>query len=222
LPSAAVIVSSGPIGVAPWETHGSISTPSSRTPTAPSSSTSSPMNSTAPSPERPEASPPSSEIIGVESDRNRSTASVGNVAGSASRIAPAAPSRSGMPVSAPAPSSSSSTAAWNGTASPPPRCAAQIETAVPSSISRWGPITPAAPQPTSASGISASWTASSSVSGTARCMPEANTIARSQLSSPSAPRAATPASIAASRASPAVESPVPILTDIRHRRYSAP
>ena len=37
LPSAAVIVSSGPIGAAPCDTHGSISTPSSRTPTAPSS-----------------------------------------------------------------------------------------------------------------------------------------------------------------------------------------
>ena len=44
-PSAAVIVSSGPIGAAPWETQGSTSTPSSRTPTAPSSSTSSPRNS---------------------------------------------------------------------------------------------------------------------------------------------------------------------------------
>ena len=54
-----------------------------------------------------------------------------------------------MPVSAPAPSSSSSTAAWNAVALPSPRCAAQIETAVPSSISRCGPITPPAPQPTS-------------------------------------------------------------------------
>src|SRR5439155_1224595 len=34
-PSADVIVSSGPNGAAPWETHGSTSTPSSRTPTAP-------------------------------------------------------------------------------------------------------------------------------------------------------------------------------------------
>ena len=40
-PSAAVMVSSGPIGVAPCDTQGSISTPSKRTPTAPSSTTSS-------------------------------------------------------------------------------------------------------------------------------------------------------------------------------------
>src|SRR5215207_8375476 len=214
LPSAEVIVSSGPIGVAPWDTHGSTSTPSSRTPTAPSSSTSSPIISTAPSPERPEARPPSTDTIGVDSDRKRSTASVGNVAGSASRMAPPAPVRSGIPVSAPAPSSSSSTAAWKAVAVPSPRCAAQMETAVPSSISRCGPITPAAPQPTSSPGAKASWTASSSASGATRWVPDANTIARSHSSSPSPSRAATEASSAATRASPAVEIPVPIRTGI--------
>src|SRR5215208_910767 len=214
LPSAEVIVSSGPIGVAPWETHGSTSTPSSRTPTAPSSSTSSPIISTAPSPERPEARPPSTDTIGVDSDRKRSTASVGNVAGSASRMAPSAPVSSGIPVSAPAPSSSSSTAAWNAVAVPSPRCAAQIETAVPSSISRCGPITPAAPQPTSSPGTRDSWIASSSASGATRWVPDAKTIARSHESSPSPSRAAAAASSAATRASPAVEIPVPIRTGI--------
>ena len=58
---------------------------------------------------RPEASPPSSGSIGVDSVRKRRTASVGKVTGSASRIAPSAPDRSAMPVSAPVPSSSSST-----------------------------------------------------------------------------------------------------------------
>ena len=77
-PSPAVIVSSGPIGAAPCETIGSTSTPSSRTPTAPSLTTSSPMNRTVSSSSvRPDASPPSSGSIGVDSLRKRSTASVG-------------------------------------------------------------------------------------------------------------------------------------------------
>src|SRR5215213_2597813 len=214
LPSAEVIVSSGPMGVAPWETHGRTSTSSRRTPTAPSSRTSSPSISTALSPERPEARPPSTDTIGVDSDRKRSTASVGNVAGSASRMAPPAPVSSGIPVRAPAPSSSSSTAAWKAVAVPSPRCAAQMETAVPSSISRCGPITPPAPHPTSSRGSSASWMPSSSASGATRWLPDANTIARSQESSPSPSRAAAPASSAATRASPAVEIPVPIRTGI--------
>ena len=65
-PSAAVIVSSGPIGAAPCETHGRISTPSKRTPTAPDVSTSSPNSSgVSSSGERPDASPPSSGSIGA-------------------------------------------------------------------------------------------------------------------------------------------------------------
>ena len=77
---------------------------------------------------------------------------MGNVTGSASRIAPSAPVRSAMPVSAPVPSSSSSTAAWNVGAVPSPSEAAQTDTAVPSSTSRPCPITPPAPHPISPSG----------------------------------------------------------------------
>ena len=44
---------------------------------------------------RPDASPPSSGSIGEDSVRKRSTASVGNVTGSASRIAPSAPAEVG-------------------------------------------------------------------------------------------------------------------------------
>ena len=62
LPSAAVIVSSGPTGAAPCETHGSSSTPSKRTPTAPSAITSSPRNS---------APPPSAVRAGGEAAEER-------------------------------------------------------------------------------------------------------------------------------------------------------
>ena len=58
-PSAAVMVSSGPTGAAPCETHGSTSTPSRRAPTAPSSHRRSPRNSAAlPSSVRALARPP--------------------------------------------------------------------------------------------------------------------------------------------------------------------
>ena len=90
-----------------------------------------------------------SGTAGAASERKRSTASVGKVAGSASRIAPAAPSRSTIPASAPVPSSSSSTIAWKTVALPPSRCAAQTVTAVPCSTSRRAPITPPAAQPAS-------------------------------------------------------------------------
>ena len=79
----------------------------------------------------------------------------GNVAGSASMIAPSAPSSSGIPASAPAPSSISSTTAWNALAEPPSSWAAHTATAVPSSTSRRAAITPPAAQPTSAPGASA-------------------------------------------------------------------
>src|SRR5919108_125512 len=76
------MVSSGPMGAAPWDTHGSSSTPSSRTPTAPSSRTSSPRNSAVPPPAtRADARPPTSGTAGADSESRRSTASVGNVAG---------------------------------------------------------------------------------------------------------------------------------------------
>ena len=212
-PSAAVIVSSGPIGAAPCETHGRISTPSSRTPTAPPSTTSSPKNSAGASSDvRAEAIPPSSGSSGDASQRKRSTASVGNENGSASRIAPAAPSRSGSPDSAPEPSSISSTVAWNGSTSPSPSDAAHTETAVPSSTSRASEITPPAPQPTSVIGLSISWTAASVASGAARCAPEANRTARSH-GRPLSPRAAAEAaSSAPARASGVVDRPVAMWT----------
>ena len=102
-PSAAVIVSSGPIGAAPCETQGSISTPSSRTPTAPPSThlVAEEQRRRRRRASRADASPPSTGTPASRSARKRSTASVGNENGSASRIAPAAPSRSGSPVSAP-------------------------------------------------------------------------------------------------------------------------
>src|SRR4051794_14009721 len=212
-PSAAVTVSSGPIGAAPCDTHGSTSTPSSRTPTAPPSTTSSPKNSAGPpSFVRAEATPPRSGSSGVASERKRRTASVGNEKGSASRIAPAAPSRSGRPDSAPEPSSSSSTTAWNGSTSPSPSEAAQIETAVPASISRASLITPPAPQPISVAGASISWTASSVASGAVRCAPDANMTTRSHGRSPSARAAAEAASSAPARASGVVERPVAMCT----------
>ena len=85
VPSAAVMVSSGPTGAAPWDTHGRISTPSKRTPTAPSVRTSSPRKSgVSSSGDRPEASPPSSGTIGEAAESRRRTASAGKVKGSAS------------------------------------------------------------------------------------------------------------------------------------------
>ena len=154
-PSAAVIVSSGPIGDAPCDTHGSSSTPSQ--PHADRALVDAPPRRGRARWRRP---PPARRRArrragpsGADSDRKRSTASVGNVAGSASRIAPAAPSSSGMPASAPEPSSSSSTTAWNVEAEPPSSWAAQTATAVPSSTSRREPITPPAAQPTSCSGL---------------------------------------------------------------------
>ena len=148
-PSAAVIVSSGPIGAAPCETHGSTSMPSRRTPTAPPSTTSSPKNSAGPSSGvRAEASAAEQrqqrrrlgeeaqdgvgrerERVG-EQDRARG-ARRGRAGPTARRNPPRAPRRS------------------RGTAAPrrrrarrptpTPRC--------PSSISRASLITPPAPQP---------------------------------------------------------------------------
>ena len=161
---------------------------------------------------RAEAIPPSSGSSGDASLKKRRTASVGNENGSASRIAPVAPSRSGRPDSAPEPSSISSTVAWNGSTSPSPSDAAQTDTAVPSSTSRASEITPPAPQPTSVIGESISWTAASVTSGAARWAPEANRTARSQAR-PSRPRAAAEAaSSAPARASGVVDRPVAMCT----------
>ena len=137
---------------------------------------------------------------------------MGNVTGSASRIAPAAPPRSGIPVSAPVPSSTSSTAAWNTVATPSPRFAAHTDTAAPVSISRPWPITPPAPQPTSSPGASTSWIDSSTSCGSLRNAPETNTSARSQSSPPSSSAAAAAAAKAAARGSGVVDKPVPMRT----------
>ena len=78
LPSAAVMVSSGPTGAAPCETQGSTSTPSSRTPTAPPVTTSSSTNSgTLPSLARALARPPSTGTPGARRPSSPRTASVG-------------------------------------------------------------------------------------------------------------------------------------------------
>ena len=91
--------------------------------------------------------------------------------------------------------------------------AAQTATAVPSSISRPRPSTPPAPQPISAAGASASWTASSVASGAARWAPDANTTARSHGARRRARAAAAgAASIAPARASGSVERPAPMRT----------
>ena len=84
-----------------------------------------------------------------------------------------------MPVSAPVPSSSSSTLAWNVVAVPSPRLAAHTDTADPPSISRPWPITPPAPQPIRLSGPSTSCTAASAASGAERMLPEMKRIASS-------------------------------------------
>ena len=91
-----------------------------------------------------------------------------------------------MPASAPVPSSSSSTCGVERRRAAPRRGARPRPTPrCRSSTSRRAPITPPAPQPTSAAGDSASWTASSTASGAARCAPEANTTARSHARPPS-------------------------------------
>ena len=161
---------------------------------------------------RAEAIPPSSGSSGDASLRKRRTASVGNENGSASRIAPAAPSRSGSPDSAPEPSSISSTVAWNGSTSPSPSDAAQTETAVPSSTSRASEITPPAPQPTSVIGRASR--------GRPRASPRAprdarrrRTRRRGRTARPLSPRAAAEAaSSAPARASGVVDSPVAMCT----------
>ena len=201
-PSAAVIVSSGPIGAAPWDTHGSSSTPSSRTPTAPSSTTRSPANSAVAPPARPRRSEPAEQRHRRAPPRPRKcrTASVGKVAGSASRIVPAAPSRSGIPVSAPLPSSTSSTAAWNVDALPSPRWRGPDgdRRAVLDLAPRADHAAGAAARPAPRARAPRS-TASSTASGAGRCAPEANTTARSQLAPPRPSRAVSAASSAPAR-----------------------
>ena len=70
-----------------------------------------------------------------------------------------------MPVSAPVPSSSSSTVAWNVVAVPSPRLAAQTDTAEPPSISRRGRSRRPRRSRSGRPGASTSWIASSAASG---------------------------------------------------------
>ena len=108
---------------------------------------------------------------------------------------------SGRPDSTPSPPPIASTTAWNGVTSPSSSAAAQTDTAVPPSTSRDSAITPPAPQPTVASGSSASCRPSSVASGAARCAPDANTIARSHGRPPSPACAVAAASVAPARGS---------------------
>ena len=146
---------------------------------------------------------PAAAAAATPRERKRRTASVGNENGSASRIAPAAPSRSGRPDSAPEPSSISSTVAWNGSTSPSPSDAAHTETAVPSSTSRASEITPPAPQPTSVIGASISCTAASVDVGRRRDACRRRTGPRGRRARPSSPRAAAEAASSAPRGRPA-------------------
>ena len=178
-----MIVSSGPIGAAPWETIGSISTPSSRTPTAPSSTISSPKNSASRRPAcarstgRPAAAASAARSRQVGAAPRRWGTVTGRRAGSRRPRRPGRPCRSARrcPLD-------SSTRAWNGSARRPSRSPPHTETAEPPSISRPWPITPPAPQPISAAGARTSWIASSVASGAARCAPDTNTIASSHAS----------------------------------------
>src|SRR4051794_32389798 len=212
-PSAAVIVSSGPNGAAPCETHGSISTPSSRTPTAPPPSSGSPSMNSAGSPSRRRAlaTPPMTGTPRACSLSVSSTPSVGYENGSGSITTPAAPSSVGSPLTA-SPSSISSTVEWNGVASPSPSDAAQTAIPAPVSISCEPASTPPAPQPMSTSGSSASRTPSSESSGSARCTPAVKTIARSACGRSRPARASAAASIAAVRGSARIERPEPMRT----------
>ena len=118
-----------------------------------------------------------------------------------------------MPVSAPVPSSSSSTVAWNVVAVPSPRLAAHTDTAEPPSISRPWPITPPAPQPIRPSGASTSWIASSGGFGRREDARRRRRRARARSGAPlSSTAAAEAASSAAVRASGTVERPVPMRT----------
>jgi hypothetical protein len=155
------------------------------------------------------------------SDRKRRTGSVGNESGSASRITPAAPSRSGIPASAPPPSTGS-TVEWNARAQPSPSDAAQTATPVPSSTSRVRPSTPAAPHPMSWSGASTWCTASSVTSGSATWAPAANSSTRSHGWPPSPSRATAAASAAPAAGSVFVESPEPMRTGMAGHDTQAP
>ena len=202
VPSAAVIVSSGPIGAAPCETHGRISTPSSRTPTAPSST------HLVAGEERALVRPASAPTRGRRaaapsarpSESERSTASVGERARVGEQDhAPAAPvelrhagERAAALARSPRP------ARGRRSRVPPPRFAAQTDDrgAVLDLARRRRSRRPRRSRP-ARSGSSASCTASSVASGAARCAPEANTTARSHVRPPSPPRAAAPASMRA-------------------------
>ena len=214
-PSAAVMVSSGPIGAAPCDTHGSISTPSRRTPTAPAvdhlvavEQRPVPLSARARGgraaeqrQQRRRVGEEAQDGVGGEGegvgeqDRAGGALEVGQArqrAGALLELLDRRVERQHLAVS--------------------PNEAAHTETAVPVSTSRASLITPPAPQPISVAGASISWTAASVASGAARCAPEANSTTRSQERSPSPRAAADAASSAPARASGVVERPVAMCT----------
>ena len=194
LPSAAVMVSSGPIGAAPCETHGSISTPSKRTPTAPAVDAPR-RRGTARAPPRPSARRRGRRAAGASACARTGSAGPGRWGRCTGRRAgPRRRRRRGRacPVSAPPPSSSSgSTVAWNAPAAPSPRRRR------PHRHARCPPRPPgrrrARRRRRSRSAVRARaprGRAASVASGAARCVPEANTTARSQPPPRSPARAA--------------------------------
>ena len=217
-PSAAVIVSSGPIGAAPCETHGRISTSSSRTPTAPSSSTSIAVEQGGGAAGGSGGGEAAEQRHGgrslgqeLEDGVGRERRRVGEQdharrrrRGRASRPARRCPPRAPRPGRG----TSSPTPRRGGRPRPTPRCPARPRGAP--------PITPPAAQPASAAGDSASWTASSTASGAARCVPDANTMARSHDSPARPSRAVSAASRAPARWSGLVDRPAPMWTGMRN------
>ena len=122
-----------------------------------------------------------------------------------------------MPVSAPVPSSSSSTVAWNVVALPSPRLAAHTDTAVPPSISRPWPITPPAPQPIRLVRAPGPRGPPRAPPRAPRgCPPETNTTARSHVAPAELDgRRRRPPRAPPSRGSGTVERPVPMRTPMR-------
>ena len=183
----AVIVSSGPTGAAPCETHGSISTSSRRRPTAPPVDDARRREKSAASPSgvRAEATPPSIGTVGVRPASSRSS-SVGRErerVGQAGSRRPRPRARGSRRRRARR--RAGSTVAWNGVATPPSSAAAHTATAVPPSTSRPSPSTPPAPQPISARGVERLvHRGKRSPRDRRRCSPEANTTATSAGASP--------------------------------------
>ena len=158
LPSPAVIVISGPIGVAPWETHGITATPPRLAATAPAASTSPSRKSDAEPAAAALDSPPSTGMPGRASFSDSSSASALNVYGSAStKSTSPRSSGSGKPDSA-NPSSPRLASRWWVAISAPGAARAHTAAPGPVSSSRPAPSTPPAPQPIKKRGSRRSWT----------------------------------------------------------------